>query len=673
MGLSKKVKDVEVELNGEKESIKIVDASGESVEDFSDEISTDNNFSSSDDSDDEVILNRSGTVPSHWYESEEHRGYDVYGKRVVKTLTSSKIDELLKNAEDPDRWRTVQDLQNEREVYLTDADVAIIRRLRSGLYPDGSMKDGDYFVEYDDEPHKLHPMRNKDYPKSRFLASKDESKEIRRLVKLIRSGKLKPRCERLQRKPDPSTMAFDIWAPCEGDNETGRVRGPANLPAPKMPLPGNAESYHPPEEYLFTEEEKSEWLGGDESTRKTTFIPDNFLSLRRVPWYTAFITERFSRCLDLYSVPRMLKKKMNVDPESLLPKLPQISDLRPFPATLSVEYVGHESSVKGVSVSPLRGDWLASVSSDSIRVWDVNSGKCVWVEKNIADPTCIAWHPHLPILAVGDSEGEVHFIHISVLGDGEVEVDDIFDLSTAESEKGWRVKEERNILSFTYGASTPITSVAWHPKGNFLAICSAQSPSIDKSCCVVSLMTKKYVIPLKGKGQDLGGARNVIFHPSKPYLVVAGASNIGIFDLKNQQRVNLLHSNSQTICSVAVHPAGQGTHIIASSLDCKVIWFDTEVRDKPWKNFRHHTSAARKVVVHRRAADASLPLTASAGDDNAVHVLYSKVFVEDANKNPMVIPVKKLNHPDSVKDCQWHPNLPWIFTACDDGIVRLWA
>jgi WD40 repeat protein len=39
----------------------------------------------------------------------------------------------------------------------------------------------------------------------------------------------------------------------------------------------------------------------------------------------------------------------------------------------------------------------------------------------------------------------------------------------------------------------------------------------------------------------------------------------------------------------------------------------------------------------------------------------------------MVVPVKKLGHPDRVVDCQWHPTLPWVFTACTDGIVRLWA
>lgn len=32
-----------------------------------------------------------------------------------------------------------------------------------------------------------------------------------------------------------------------------------HIPAPKMPLPGHAESYRPPKEYLLTEEEEKQW------------------------------------------------------------------------------------------------------------------------------------------------------------------------------------------------------------------------------------------------------------------------------------------------------------------------------------------------------------------------------------------------------------------------------
>jgi hypothetical protein len=58
---------------------------------------------------------------------------------------------------------------------------------------------------------------------------------------------------------DMSIAIYDV--PCFCDMITGEVlpasplrQAPVPLPAPKMALPGHAESYNPPSEYLFTED-----------------------------------------------------------------------------------------------------------------------------------------------------------------------------------------------------------------------------------------------------------------------------------------------------------------------------------------------------------------------------------------------------------------------------------
>ncbi len=71
--------------------------------------------------------------------------------------------------------------------------------------------------------------------------------------------------------------------------------------------------------------------------RPLDFIPRKFKSLRQVPAYKDFIRERFNRCLDMYLCARAVKKKLNVDPEALLPKLPDPKELRPFPTTLAIQ------------------------------------------------------------------------------------------------------------------------------------------------------------------------------------------------------------------------------------------------------------------------------------------------------------------------------------------------
>ena len=47
-----------------------------------------------------------------------------------------------------------------------------------------------------------------------------------------------------------------LWKTDEQPEDTKRV---STIPAPKMKLPGHAESYNPPPEYLMTDKEKERW------------------------------------------------------------------------------------------------------------------------------------------------------------------------------------------------------------------------------------------------------------------------------------------------------------------------------------------------------------------------------------------------------------------------------
>ena len=94
---------------------------------------------------------------------------------------------------------------------------------------------------------------------------------------------------------------------------------------------------------LVQEERNAQELLEDED--KPEFTPQAFDSLRQVPMYSSFIKERFERCLDLYLCPRSKKKRINVDPQSLVPKLPKPQDLQPFPTTLLLRYTGHTARV----------------------------------------------------------------------------------------------------------------------------------------------------------------------------------------------------------------------------------------------------------------------------------------------------------------------------------------
>lgn len=97
--------------------------------------------------------------------------------------------------------------------------------------------------------------------------------------------------------------------------------------------------------WALQEERNAQELLDDED--KPDYTPQAFDSLRQVPMYSLFIKERFERCLDLYLCPRSKKKRINVDPQSLIPKLPKPQDLQPFPTTLLLRYTGHTARVSG--------------------------------------------------------------------------------------------------------------------------------------------------------------------------------------------------------------------------------------------------------------------------------------------------------------------------------------
>lgn len=55
----------------------------------------------------------------------------------------------------------------------------------------------------------------------------------------------------------------------------------------------------------------------------------------------------------------LLNFQINIDPESLKPKLPSRRDLKPYPTTCYLEYKGHKGPVMTISTEST-GQWIAS-------------------------------------------------------------------------------------------------------------------------------------------------------------------------------------------------------------------------------------------------------------------------------------------------------------------------
>lgn len=251
-----------------------------------------------------------------------------------------------------------------RREIISQRDMEIIKRIKEGLEEDRYSFDK-YFVELNEYADGIHPLTNRPEPKSTFIPSKWEAMRVRRIAKAIREGHIK-----LDKATKEAPKAFLIWDQSSAEDQKNAFIT-RHIPPPKPPLPGHAESYNPPEEYLFDEQERQAWDMLDPEDRAISCIPQKNTSLRTTPAYSQFQRERFQRCLDLYLATRAKRKRSWIDPETLVPKIPKPAELRPFPSQQSIVYRGHESFIRTIDADPT-GQWLASGSDDfTVRVWEV--------------------------------------------------------------------------------------------------------------------------------------------------------------------------------------------------------------------------------------------------------------------------------------------------------------
>jgi ribosome biogenesis protein ERB1 len=214
-----------------------------------------------------------------------------------------------------------------------------------------------------------------------------------KIVRAIRQGRIVPNKPKSTKKME----LYAIWS-----DPTSTLHHPPP-PPPKPRLPTNSESYNPPEEYLPTEQERKEWEEKDPDDRERNYLPQKYPSLRLVPAYNNFIKERFDRQLDLYLAPRVQRVKLNIDPKSLIPKLPSPGTLKPFPNYKSLTFTHTKGRVRCLGISP-DGSWAVSGDETGVvSLWEVNVGREVkrWSFKGKIG--AIEWCPRMDVsyFAVG--------------------------------------------------------------------------------------------------------------------------------------------------------------------------------------------------------------------------------------------------------------------------------
>lgn len=321
-----------------------------------------------------------------------------------------------------------------------------------------------------------------------------------KIVRGIRSGRIVPRkpgTRAVEQKPD----FYALWS----DADMAAAPHPMHMPAPKMTLPGHAESYNPPAEYLWTEDEKREHDEKEDEDKKGMVVPAKYGALRHVPAYSDFVQERFERCLDLYLAPRALRRRPRLDikdASELIPKLPSPRELRPFPHTCAVTYA-HPLGVRtrSVDLDPT-GMWVLTGADDGVvRLWETTVGRCAatWAlgrepgASAMTPVTSVAWctNRERPLFAAAVG-GKVHVVSpVRVLSTEKAELASTYALAafnTKTTEEGssssiadvrWNKTKDGDDSGRLLEIEVPGTlrEIVWHRRGDYFATIATDGTS----------------------------------------------------------------------------------------------------------------------------------------------------------------------------------------------------
>jgi len=639
----------------------------------------------SDDTDAGDNENTIGNIPLSFYESYPHIGYDINGKKIMRPAKGEALDALLDSIDIPKGWTGLTDPATGKPLQLSREELEVLKKLTRNEIPEEGYDPYPELVEWFSSKTEIMPLSAAPEPKRRFIPSKHEAKRVMKIVRAIKEGRIKPyRPEEEQTEEEPDVKRYDLWA-----DEAPRPDHPMNIPAPKLPPPGYEQSYHPPPEYLPDKKERAAWEAADEEDRETEYLPTDHDALRKVPGYDKFLKERFERCLDLYLAPRIRRSKLNIDPESLLPKLPSPDELRPFPTTCATIFSGHDGRVRTVSVDP-SGVYLATGGDDgTVRIWEILTGRQIWHVKLSSEEAVnvVEWRPGTDAIVLAACAGEtIYFIvpyGIPPL------TPDMEDASRAVLDAGWGYAANPKTTSFAVTKEPParwtrpesklgdkgvllsatvrstVKVLTFHRRGDYF---STVAPRGQSNAIAIHTLSKHLTqLPFR---KLKGLAQTAQFHPSKPIFFVATQRTIRSYDLQRQELVKILTPGARWISSMDLHPGGD--NLIVGTYDRRLLWHDLDLAATPYKTLRYHSKAIRSVAFHK----GSFPLFADASDDGSVQVFHGKV-VGDLMENATIVPLKvlkghKVKSELGVLDVTWHPRLPWLVSCGADGEGRLW-
>ncbi len=682
-----------------------------------------------DSSEEDPTLNRVGDIPLEWYKDEEHFGYDVEGRKLMKSEKGA-LERLLEQTDDPNAMRTIYDALHDEKKVLSNADLQLIFNLQRNRTPNAAF---DLYKDYETAAVEFdplnHPLARSTGPsKKKFVPALHDMKVITKMVRRLMKQKKEARDakkhgRKIEKKEDADEEqedeAFLLWDESKDpllDSHT-KFKYNNRIPKPKRVPPGTYESYKPPAEYLPSEKTRSRQMKLRAIDRKEHFLPQAFAALRHVPFYYHTIQDAYQRCLDLAFFPRKQRTRLVVDPSKLLPDLPDPKDLRPYPERLSFLYKGHTATVRSLSVDP-HGQYLATGCDDHlVRIYDILTGRLMkrFDVGGVVQQVEFCPNKALNILAVAVdysiafivpsfaahaavNDHSVKFLRAPGLaaageaamhkpggvatqhGQGITQATLDADETAFEAVKDLHDEEEKEKRADFQDASAKeraagiivkavmhaaVKRFTFHAKGDYICALCPKDHVKYRQTVMLQVSKRKVFCPFRKFSSVVTDCK---FHPREPLFYLTTTNAVRCYNLLAHRLQKRYKAAGGITTCLSIHP--EGDNFIVGDTTSHTSWFDCDFSDKPYKRMRSHKGVVNSVAFH--PSTGAYPLFCSGAADGQVHVFHGMVY-DDYNKNALVVPVKILKHQRPVYSVCWHPTLPWVFSSTEDGTVACWT
>lgn len=279
---------------------------------------------------------------------------------------------------------------------------------------------------------------------------------------------------------------------------------------------------------------------------------------------------------------------------------------------------GHTKEIKSVTFSP-DGRYIMSLSADStIRIWDVETGKCIRKLKE---------HTNYFDNAVFSPNGK--------------------RIASASSDfivRLWNVANSKQSIQSLKGHTGTVCSVSFSPNGKLIA-----SASTDNTIRIWNAENGVCLNTLEG---HTGDVYSVAFSPDSKIIVSASSDNtIRIWNVENGVCINTLKGHANFVFSVAFSPDGK--HIVSTSRDKTIRIWDK----KAGKCIKIVTGHTDDVVSAAYSSDGKQIYSVST--DKTIRIWESETY-------------NQISQQEGCFPVAFSPNGKRIASALPDGTIRLW-